>query len=74
MLPAADRGFEAVAEIVFAAGRRGDILPVEVDATAGALFSNSRDEIHRILEWWLFAMKGLFFDCRKNLVNVSLSV
>ncbi len=45
--PAAYRRLDAVAEIVFAMCGCDDVIPAEVDAAAGACFSDGGKEIHR---------------------------
>lgn len=46
LLPAADGGLEAVAEVVLAVGGCRDVVPAKVDAAAGAGFADCREEIH----------------------------
>lgn len=46
LLPAADGGFEAVAEVVFAVRGVCDFVPAEVDAAARAGFADAREEVH----------------------------
>lgn len=44
--PTPYRRLEAVAQIILAVLRCGDIVPAEVDATTGACFADGRKEVH----------------------------
>jgi hypothetical protein len=46
LLPSPDGGLETVAEVVFTMGRVSDLVPAEVDTTAGAGLSYCREQIH----------------------------